>query len=187
MTADTLMSLANQIDEVFLLVGLAILLIELAEVLFKGSHKGRTLAEMAVSASTQIPSIAVQVFLLTGAYGIYSVIGSALPWQIPLSIGSLIAVVFLADIVYYWEHRIAHEVRLLWTQHAVHHSSRRPLVPDRAYPAGADWLSGRGDHLRHADGSGLSDLAAYRTDRQTGTVGMAAEHTFASPGAPWIG
>ncbi|MEM6482183.1 MAG: sterol desaturase family protein, partial [Pseudomonadota bacterium] len=30
----------------------------------------------------------------------------------------------IADIAYYWEHRIAHQVRLLWTQHAVHHSSR---------------------------------------------------------------
>ncbi|NRB36500.1 MAG: sterol desaturase family protein [Rhodobacteraceae bacterium] len=37
---------------------------------------------------------------------------------------SLVLIVLLADIAYYWEHRIAHEVRLLWTQHAVHHSSR---------------------------------------------------------------
>ena len=32
--------------------------------------------------------------------------------------------VIVADLTYYWEHRIAHEVRILWTQHAVHHSSR---------------------------------------------------------------
>ena len=30
----------------------------------------------------------------------------------------------MADFFYYWEHRLAHEIRLLWTQHAVHHSSR---------------------------------------------------------------
>ena len=36
---------------------------------------------------------------------------------------ALLAIV-AADFAYYWEHRIAHRVRILWTQHAVHHSSR---------------------------------------------------------------
>ncbi|MCG8325866.1 MAG: sterol desaturase family protein, partial [Thiotrichales bacterium] len=32
--------------------------------------------------------------------------------------------VLVADFLYYWEHRLAHEVRILWLHHAVHHSSR---------------------------------------------------------------
>ena len=118
-------ALGTQIDEVFFLIGAAILLIELAEVLFKGSHKGRTLAEMAVSASTQIPSILIEVFLLTAAYGLYYFLADAfVTWQIPLTWWGIVLAVIAADVTYYWEHRIAHEVRLLWTQHAVHHSSR---------------------------------------------------------------
>ncbi|WP_299208587.1 sterol desaturase family protein [uncultured Tateyamaria sp.] len=125
MTPASLETLGTQIDEVFFFIGIAILLIELAEVLFKGSHKGRTIAEMLVSASTQIPSIAVQVFILTGAYIIYYILAEiAQPWQIPLTWWGIVLAVIAADLTYYWEHRIAHEVRLLWTQHAVHHSSR---------------------------------------------------------------
>jgi len=125
MTLDALTAMGTQIDEVFFLIGAAILLIELAEVLFKGSHKGRTLAEMAVSASTQIPSILIEVFLLTAAYGLYYILADAfVTWQIPLTWWGIVLAVIAADVTYYWEHRIAHEVRLLWTQHAVHHSSR---------------------------------------------------------------
>ncbi|WP_299613130.1 sterol desaturase family protein [uncultured Tateyamaria sp.] len=125
MTPDMLETLGRQIDDAFVLIGLAILLTELAEVLFKGSHRGRTIAEMLVSASTQIPSIAVQVFVLTGAYIIYYILAElAQPWQIPLAWWGIVLAVIAADFTYYWEHRIAHEVRLLWTQHAVHHSSR---------------------------------------------------------------
>lgn len=113
-----------QIDQVFLLIGAAILLIELAEMLFKGELRTKTIAEMLASASTQIPYVAVQTLILTGAYSLYWVIAYALPWSIPVTWWSVLLVVLIADVAYYWEHRIAHQVRLLWTQHAVHHSSR---------------------------------------------------------------
>ena len=32
--------------------------------------------------------------------------------------------ILAADFANYWEHRIAHRVRIFWTQHTVHHSSR---------------------------------------------------------------
>ena len=125
MTLDMLETLGSRIDEAFFLIGGAILLIEIAEVLFKGSHKGRSLAEMAVSASTQIPSILIEVFVLTFAYGLYYLLSETLvSWSIPLAWWSVVLALIAADFTYYWEHRIAHEVRLLWTQHAVHHSSR---------------------------------------------------------------
>lgn len=116
--------LTAQIENAFFLIGGAILLIEIGEMLFKGEFKAKTLTEMLVSASTQIPSILAETFILTGAYGLYWIISQGLPWSIPVTWWSLVLVVVLADITYYWEHRIAHEVRLLWTQHAVHHSSR---------------------------------------------------------------
>ena len=117
-------TLTTQVDEVFFIIGAAILLIEIAEMLFKGELKSKTIGEMLVSASTQIPYIFVETLILTGAYSLYWIIATALPWSIPVTWWSLALVVLFADITYYWEHRIAHEVRLLWTQHAVHHSSR---------------------------------------------------------------
>lgn len=125
MTSETLAQLSTQIDDVFFVLGALILLIEIAETLFKGSHKGRTFAEMLVSASTQIPSILVEVTILTAGYGAFFMLSDAfVPWVMPITWWSVALVVLAADIVYYWEHRIAHQVRLLWTQHAVHHSSR---------------------------------------------------------------
>ncbi|WP_299694118.1 sterol desaturase family protein [uncultured Tateyamaria sp.] len=125
MTPDALQTLATQIDEVFLVIGAAILLIELAEVLFKGRHKGRSLLEMVASASTQIPYLVVEVLILTSAYGVFYILAeTVVPWQLPMTWWVIVLAVIAADFTYYWEHRIAHEVRLLWTQHAVHHSSR---------------------------------------------------------------
>jgi len=119
-----LMELAEQIGTAFYIIGGLILLIEIAELIFKGDFKAKTFWEMVASASTQIPYVLVESLILTGAYGIYWIIASMVPWSIEVSWWSLALVVLLADITYYWEHRIAHEVRLLWTQHAVHHSSR---------------------------------------------------------------
>ncbi|MEM6481801.1 MAG: sterol desaturase family protein, partial [Pseudomonadota bacterium] len=119
-----LVTLTDRIDQVFMFVFAAILLIEIAEMLFKGEMSGKKTWEMLASASTQIPYVAVQSLILTSAYGLYWIISSALPWSIPITWWSIVLVVLIADIAYYWEHRIAHQVRLLWTQHAVHHSSR---------------------------------------------------------------
>ena len=119
-----LAELTARVDEIFLLIGGAILVIEIAEMLFKGSFRTKTLLEMLASASTQIPSILVEAFILTGAFGLYWIFAYWVPWDGPVTWWSLLLAVLLADITYYWEHRIAHEVRLLWTQHAVHHSSR---------------------------------------------------------------
>ena len=125
MTVDWVYELATQIDEAFFLIGGAILLIEIAEALFKRDHVGKTILEMLVSASTQIPYLLVETLILTFGYAMYYVVAEAIvPWTIPITWWAVVAVLILADITYYWEHRIAHVVRLLWTQHAVHHSSR---------------------------------------------------------------
>lgn len=125
MNLEALSALAEQIDIVFLLIGAAIFLIEIAEAWFKGNLRGRTIGEAAVSISTQIPTIAFETFILTGAYSVYYLVDWYwVPWSIPVTWWSILLVLLIADFAYYWEHRIAHEVRLLWTQHAVHHSSR---------------------------------------------------------------
>lgn len=48
-------ALTTQIDNVFFLIGAAILLIEIAEMFFKGELPAKTFGEMLASASTQIP------------------------------------------------------------------------------------------------------------------------------------
>ena len=125
MTIDALEQLGTHIDDAFFIIGAVILLIEIAEAWFKGSLRKRNLLEMVASASTQIPYLAVEILIMTGAYGVYYIIAEAfVSWTMPLAWWSIALAVLVADFTYYWEHRIAHEVRILWTQHAVHHSSR---------------------------------------------------------------
>jgi len=125
MTPNTIYELAIQIDDAFFLIGLAILAIEIVEALIKRSFRGKTLLEMLASASTQIPYLLIEVTLMTGAYAAFYLLSyQVLPWSIPVNAWTIVLALILADLTYYWEHRTAHQVRLLWTQHAVHHSSR---------------------------------------------------------------
>ena len=45
------------------------------------------------------------------------------PFSIPFTWWSWIAAVLVADLTYYWMHRIEHEVSFFWAYHSVHHSS----------------------------------------------------------------
>jgi len=125
MTTEIFEGLGTQVENAFFLIGATILLTELAETWFKGALKGHKIMEMAASASTQIPSILFETFVMTAAYAVYYIIAEAfVSWTLPITWWTIALGLFVADFFYYWEHRIAHEVRLLWTQHAVHHSSR---------------------------------------------------------------
>lgn len=46
-------------------------------------------------------------------------------FSIPFTWWAWILLLFAEDFVYYWNHRIAHESRLFWASHVVHHSSQQ--------------------------------------------------------------
>ncbi|WP_299836602.1 sterol desaturase family protein [uncultured Tenacibaculum sp.] len=46
-------------------------------------------------------------------------------FTIPATWWSWFILLFAEDFVYYWNHRIAHESRLFWASHVVHHSSKK--------------------------------------------------------------
>ena len=125
MTPETFDRWGTRIDEAFFLIGAAILFIELAKAFFTGALRRRGVLDMLASASTQIPFLIVEISLFTVTYGAFIYIGyTFVSWTFSLSVTTAVLAVLAADFVYYWEHRISHEVRVLWSQHAVHHSSR---------------------------------------------------------------
>ncbi|MCR9193503.1 MAG: sterol desaturase family protein [Hyphomonas sp.] len=129
MTADSITLFATNFDDAFFLIGGAILVIELLTALFSGSLRGRAILDMIASATTQIPSLLVEIFLMSFLYvGMVIVADTFVTWQMPITIWTVALAILACDFVYYWEHRVAHQVRLLWTQHAVHHSSREMNV-----------------------------------------------------------
>ena len=56
------------------------------------------------------------VFLFVYKYHIFT---------IPFTWWSWVLILFAEDFAYYWNHRIAHESRLFWASHVVHHSSKK--------------------------------------------------------------
>ena len=125
MTADFIEALGTSFDDAFFIIGAVILMIEIANGLFSKTFSGKALLDIVASISTQIPSILVETFIMVFAYAAYIWLAETyVSWTMPITIWTLFLSVLVCDFIYYWEHRIAHEVRLLWTQHAVHHSSR---------------------------------------------------------------
>lgn len=129
MTAETISQFATDFDDAFFIIGGLVLAIEVLKAVFSGTLRGRTLLDMIASASTFIPVILVEVFLMSFLYvGMVWVADAFVTWQMPITIWTFALAILACDFAYYWEHRIAHQVRLLWTQHAVHHSSREMNV-----------------------------------------------------------
>lgn len=121
--------LAEQLDIGLSLIAITLFGIEILKGLFTGSLKKRGFFDMLTNISTQIPSLLVEIFLFSAVYTGFAVFQQTfISWTFPISITVIIIALVAADFVYYWEHRIAHRVRLFWTQHAVHHSSREMNV-----------------------------------------------------------
>lgn len=45
------------------------------------------------------------------------------PWTLPRNIATFAACFVLADLIYYWFHRVSHSWKPLWAFHLIHHSS----------------------------------------------------------------
>jgi len=125
MNSENLTQLGASIDESFFLIGVAILLIEILAAMSKSTLSWRGIADMLTNISTQIPFTLVTIFVFSAAYAGYLYVETTfISWTFETNAATIMLAVLVADFLYYWEHRIAHEVRGLWIHHAVHHSSR---------------------------------------------------------------
>jgi len=125
MNLESIEQLGTSFDDVFAVIGAIILAIEVLKSFFSGKFEGRKFLDMFASISSQIPYLLVEIFIFSSIYLAYEFLAAnVVGWSIPINAVSIVAILLIADFVYYWEHRFAHEVRLFWTQHAVHHSSR---------------------------------------------------------------
>ena len=125
MTPEFLQQVGAGVDEAFFIIGAIMFGLEIIKAVATGQLKGRAVLDMIASASTQIPYLLFEVFLMTSIYALFYFISTTLvTWTFELTAWTAVAAVLAADFIYYWEHRLAHQIRLFWTQHAVHHSSR---------------------------------------------------------------
>ncbi|MGB1337900.1 hypothetical protein [Planktomarina sp.] len=102
MASTQLELLGENIDLVFFAFAAAIFLIELAELGFKGKCNRAKVTEMLASASTQIPYLLIEAFLMTGLYSLFYVLAySSIPWMWDISWTTALLAILAADFAYY--------------------------------------------------------------------------------------
>ena len=74
--------------------------------------------------SCGITSQITGIFLKIGTIALYQLILENLAlFTIPVTWWSVLILFLLADMLYYWGHRMSHEINLFWGSHVVHHQS----------------------------------------------------------------
>ncbi len=118
------MAVLGFLPEMLVLVGVPILLLELFK-LIRGRqlnwHRG---SGMLTSLFCMIPSAITRTVAVGAAFAAFAAIAAWTPWSISTTWMTAILCLLAVDFAYYWEHRIAHEVNLIWAAyHATHHSA----------------------------------------------------------------
>jgi len=113
-----------EFGDLLAVLALGLLLVELLWLRRRGRLGKDRVLEMLASFSTLLPAIAVEILLTASWIAVYFGVQALVPWQIPTTVWTAVLAVILVDLAYYWEHRLSHEIRLLWAlAHSVHHSS----------------------------------------------------------------
>lgn len=88
----------------------------------KGSYSRRdTQASLLMGVVSIGTSAVTKVIALLGYTAIFAYLA---PWELPIDAWYTWVIGFVAlDFLFYWQHRIAHRVRLVWATHQAHHSS----------------------------------------------------------------
>jgi sterol desaturase/sphingolipid hydroxylase (fatty acid hydroxylase superfamily) len=80
--------------------------------------------EMLASASPLVPTLLTAPVVTAFIVFLFGTAAGLAPWSIPTTWWSALLALLAVDFMYYWDHRVAHRVRLIWAiAHSVHHSS----------------------------------------------------------------
>lgn len=105
-------------------VGVPLLLLELWSLRRQGRLDRARVKGMLTSAFCLLPATLIQALCLGGLLGLYYKVQQWSPLSISTGVGSALLCLLLVDLLYYWEHRLGHEVNALWAMyHSVHHSA----------------------------------------------------------------
>ena len=89
-----------------------------------GQLNWSSIKEMAASAGVLIPNILGGSIVLAFVALLWGTAAAITPFDIPTGWVSAATCLILVDFLYYWDHRAAHRIRVLWAvTHSVHHSS----------------------------------------------------------------
>jgi sterol desaturase/sphingolipid hydroxylase (fatty acid hydroxylase superfamily) len=120
-------NLLGQLDAVGFWLGAALLLLlplELRRRHRDGALDRQSWLQMLANLSTLVPTIITSGIVTGFVIWLFTAAAALAPWNLPVTLWTVLAAIILVDAVYYIDHRIGHRVRLLWAfSHSVHHSS----------------------------------------------------------------
>ncbi|MEO0340984.1 MAG: sterol desaturase family protein [Bacteroidota bacterium] len=108
---------------IILVFSLGLALVEFCYELYKKKITKWRLGEMWASFSVFIVAQLTEKAGMAFFAAIFYFLAQLIPWEIPINIWTTILCIVFIDFLYYWEHRIEHRVRILWSYHSIHHSS----------------------------------------------------------------
>jgi sterol desaturase/sphingolipid hydroxylase (fatty acid hydroxylase superfamily) len=93
----------------------------LAHTAWRGYEQRDTAASLAMGGG----NVLIDLVMKGVHFALLAAVGRSALLRITPSWWSWAVLLVLADLVYYWFHRLSHEVRFLWAAHVNHHSSQR--------------------------------------------------------------
>ena len=107
-----------------LLIGAPILMLEVWRLHRTGGLTRARIAGMVTSTFCLAPAALIEIALGAVLAALFFAAAALAPWPIATTWTTALLCFVLVDFLYYWEHRLAHEVNALWSlYHSVHHSA----------------------------------------------------------------
>ena len=123
---DCLIKYLRQMSLIILSIPMFFLLIGIELLISKSRHLpyyrfNDTITNLSCGVGSQVSGLLIKVLTLGGYYFIYNY--SPCKGRIPTEWWMWVLLFVAVDFFYYWFHRLAHEVSVLWGSHVVHHQS----------------------------------------------------------------
>lgn len=107
-----------------LAIGVPLFILELWRLWRRGELGWERIKGMLTSAFCLVPATIVQALGVGLLIVVYFSVSALSPWVIPTTPLTALLCLLAVDFLYYWEHRLGHEVNVLWAlYHSVHHSA----------------------------------------------------------------
>ncbi len=112
------------VDDWFFVFAIAFLMFELVRYAIGKKLSLSMIGDTLTNFVTLAFFVGITFVLMAGFYiGAYVWASQYAVFDIPTTWATFLIVLILADLAYYWEHRILHRINFLWATHSVHHSS----------------------------------------------------------------
>ena len=140
-STDDIWWLESFIDDWFLVLALALFVVELIRYALKKQFSRNLLGDSVANFIT-LGAFIVLVALVAATYaGIFFYVYENFKLvELPLTPWTILCCIVLADLAYYWEHRFLHKNGFAWATHTVHHSSPHFNISVAYRHGPLDWL-----------------------------------------------